>query len=108
MGDARSLRREEALERSRLLRVDRYDIDVDLTGLLDGPEWRATSTGTFGCTTPGASTFVDFASSVSAATPNGGDIFADRVGGGRIPPGAPGTENVILVAPRQTHTPPQQ
>ncbi|MFL6135127.1 MAG: aminopeptidase N [Nocardioidaceae bacterium] len=108
MGDARSLRREEALERSRLLRVDRYDIDVDLTGLLDGPEWRATSTVTFGCTTPGASTFVDCAASVSAATLNGVDISADRIGDGRIQLDDLGTENVLVVASEQTDTGSQQ
>src|SRR3954466_8275350 len=108
MGDARNLRREEALERSRLLHVDRYDIDVDLTGLLDGLEWRATSRVTFGCTTPGASTFVDCAASVSAATLNGVDIPADRIGDGRIQLDDLGAENVLVVASEQTDTASQQ
>src|SRR3954447_24911373 len=108
MGDARSLRREEALERNRLLHVDRYDIDVDLTGLLDGLEWRATSRVTFGCTTPGASTFVDCAASVSAATLNGVDIPADRIGDGRIQLDGLAADNVLVVASEQTDTGSQQ
>ena len=57
--DAASLTRSEAEERSRLLAVTRYDIDVDLTGLLEGDTFRAVSTITFTCSEPGASTFVD-------------------------------------------------
>jgi aminopeptidase N len=108
MGDVRSLRREEALERSRLLRVGRYDIEVDLTGLVDGPELRATSTVTFQCTTPGASTFVDCAASVSAATLNGVDIPPDRIGEGRIQLDDLATENVLVVTSEQADTASQQ
>ena len=69
--DAASLTRSEAEERSRLLAVTRYDIDVDLTGLLEGDTFRAVSTITFTCAEPGASTFVDCAADVERAELNG-------------------------------------
>jgi aminopeptidase N len=108
MDDVRSLRRDEALERSRLLHVDRYDIDVDLTGLAEGSVWRATSTVTFRCTTAGASTFVDCAASVTNATLNGVDIPADRIGEGRIRLDDLRAENLLVVASEQTDTGSQQ
>ena len=41
---ARSLTQDEASERAGLLEVERYDIEVDLRGMLEGPDWVATST----------------------------------------------------------------
>ena len=64
----------EAKTRSDLLEVQRYDIDVDMTGLLEGEEWRSTSTVTFTCSEPGATTFVDVAMDVVRATLNGADV----------------------------------
>ena len=54
-----SLTRVEAEERAALLAVQRYDIDVDLTGLLEGDTVRSTSTITFTSRSPARSTFVD-------------------------------------------------
>ena len=45
---------DEARERAALIEVERYDIEVDLRGLLEGELWRATSTTTFTCRRPGA------------------------------------------------------
>lgn len=70
MPDTPSLNRLEARSRSALVEVHRYDIDVDLTGLADGPLWRSTSTIAFGCHEPGAETFVDCVATVRAATLN--------------------------------------
>ena len=44
MTDALSLTQDEARERAALLEVDRYDLELDLTGLAGGTELRATST----------------------------------------------------------------
>jgi aminopeptidase N len=67
----RSLTQTEAEERAALLEVQRYDIDVDLTGLPTGPEVRCTSRVTFTCKRPGATTFVDCAADVVSATLDG-------------------------------------
>ena len=65
---ARSLTQVEAEERAALLEVQRYDIDVDLTGLPTGPEVRCTSRVTFTCKRPGATTFGDCSADVVSAT----------------------------------------
>ncbi|WP_319462573.1 aminopeptidase N [Micromonospora sp. RTP1Z1] len=84
MAGARSLTHDEARERAALLAVERYDIDVDLTRLLEGEEFRATSTITFRCLTPGSGTFVDCVAEVEAAVLNGEPIDPDDVREGRI------------------------
>ena len=43
MDALRSLTRDEARDRARLLAVDRYDIEVDLTDLAEGTGFRAVS-----------------------------------------------------------------
>jgi len=47
----------EARERAALLRIESYDIALDVTG--DGEVFRSRTTITFDCTEPGASSFVD-------------------------------------------------
>src|SRR5882672_3221197 len=67
----RSLTRTEAERRAELIAVERYDVDVDLTALPEGPEIRCVSTVAFMCREPGAETFVDCAAQVVSATLNG-------------------------------------
>ncbi len=55
----RSLTREEAGARSRLLSVQRYEVTLDLRGLAAGNELRVRSEIGFYCREPGAGTFVD-------------------------------------------------
>jgi aminopeptidase N len=102
--DVRSLTRQEAEQRAVLLGVERYDIDVDLTALADGPVWRATSTITFGCAEVGATTFVDCAATVLSATLNGVEVPADQVGEGRIALTDLADRNVLVVACEQRDT----
>ena len=59
MESVASLTQTEAEERAALIEVTRYDIAVDLRGLFEGEVLEATSTITFTCREPGASTFVD-------------------------------------------------
>ncbi len=92
-----SLTREEAAARTALLTVDRYDIEVDMTGLLEGARWRSVSTVTFGCRTPGAETFVDCAGDVVRASLNGRDLDVSRVSGGRLPLADLASENVLVL-----------
>ncbi len=62
----RSLTQLEAEERSALLSVQRYDVEVDLTALPTGPDVRCVSTVAFTCRQPGAASFVDCAAQVVA------------------------------------------
>jgi aminopeptidase N len=102
--DVRSLTREEAAERAGLLRVQRYDIEVDLRGLLEGDEWASTSTITFSSSRPGASTFVDCVAEVRSATLNGRALDLTGVAGGRIPLTDLAAENVLVVEASQRDT----
>jgi aminopeptidase N len=79
--DAISLTQLEAEERAALLDVDRYDVDLDLTGLADGPSLVATSTVTFTVSSPGASTFIDCLGEVEEAVLNGRPLDRETPGG---------------------------
>ena len=99
-----SLSREEAADRSSLIEVDRYDIDVDLTGLLEGDLFATVSTITFRCTDPGATTFVDCAADIAGATLNGVDIDVSGAADGRLPLPALEADNVLVVRSSTTNT----
>lgn len=76
-----NLTREEAATRAGLVRVESYDVTLDLT--VSEETFATTSTITFSATTPGAETFVDFiGESVDSVTLNGttlspGELYAD-------------------------------
>ncbi len=99
-----SLTRVEAQERAALIEVERYDIDVDLTEMLDGADFRAVSTVRFSCRTPGASTFVDAALNVVSATLNGDSLGQDEVSAGRIRLSDLAEDNVLVVESVQSDT----
>ncbi len=99
-----SLTREEAVEREALLEVQRYDVAVDLRGLLEGDVLEATSTITFRCRRPGASTFVDCCAEVRHATLNGVALDSSTVERGRLPLPDVQADNVLVVASAQTDT----
>ncbi|MCD9874705.1 aminopeptidase N [Streptomyces guryensis] len=98
----RSLTRTEAERRAALLTVERYDVDVDLTALPDGPEVRCVSTVTFTCHEPGAESFVDCAAEVVSATLNGTAVTP--AGDGRIPLPDLAGHNVLRVESIQADT----
>ncbi|MFG2955639.1 aminopeptidase N [Streptomyces sp. NPDC048291] len=98
----RSLTRTEAERRAALITVERYDVDIDLTALADGPELRSVSTVTFSCSEPGAETFVDCAAEVRAATLNGTPLTPS--GDGRIPLPGLAAHNVLRVESVQADT----
>ncbi|MFD4503507.1 aminopeptidase N [Streptomyces sp. NPDC058457] len=98
----RSLTRTEAERRAELIAVERYDVDIDLTALPDGPEIRCVSTVTFTCSQPGAETFVDCAAEVRAATLNGTPLTPSD--DGRIPLPALAAHNVLRVESVQADT----
>jgi aminopeptidase N len=78
-----NLTRDEARERSALITVSTYQVDLDLTG---GEEtFGATSVIRFTCTSPGASTFVDLtAPAVRRVVLNGNPVPADAFDGDRV------------------------
>jgi aminopeptidase N len=99
-----SLTRDEAQGRAALLEVERYDIEVDLRDMLEGPDWVATSRITFRCHQPGATTFVDCDAEVRHATLNGTDLDLSTVDGGRLPLPDLAGHNVLAVSSVQPDT----
>ena len=99
-----SLTQDEARARAAMLDVERYDIEVDLRGMLEGPDWVATSTVTFRCHEPGASTFVDCDAEVQHATLNGVDLDLGTVDRGRLPLPDLAEHNVLVVSSVQRDT----
>ena len=92
-----NLTRIEAAERADLLRVDSYDIDLDLT---TGPEtFRSVTEISFSCRAPGASTFLDLiAPRVHEVVLNGREIDpATAHAGGRIVLDGLASTNVVRV-----------
>ncbi|MEV6107054.1 aminopeptidase N, partial [Streptomyces sp. NPDC051940] len=78
-----NLTREEAQLRARLLDVESYVVDLDLTGAKEGGTFRSETTVRFRSAEPGAATFIDLvAPSVREVTLNGtaldpAEVFAD-------------------------------
>ena len=104
MSEPRSLTRSEAEERAALLTVDRYDLEVDLRGLLEGEVWSSVATISFQCHEPGASTFVDAAGEVRSATLNGVPLDVGTLAEGRLPLRDLAADNVLVVAMDQADT----
>jgi aminopeptidase N len=99
-----SLTRDEAVERARLIAVERYDIAVDVTDMAEGDAIRSASTITFTCSSPGASTFVDCVAEVESATLNGDAVSAGAVADGRIALSELRADNVLVVESVQRQT----
>ncbi|MGO9501682.1 MAG: aminopeptidase N [Streptosporangiaceae bacterium] len=77
------LTRDEARERARLLDVSSYHVELDLTGGDGG--FGSVTTISFGCSSPGASTFIDLsAPRVREIVLNGSAIALDAFNGDRI------------------------
>ncbi len=99
-----SLTHEEAVARAALLEVDRYEIDLDMTRLLDGDTIASTATVRFRCSEPGAGTFVDCAAEVVSASLNGVEIDPATAACGRLPLPGLCRENLLVVSARQSDT----
>ncbi len=78
-----NLTRDEAAERARLLRVESYQVELDLTG--GELTFGSVTTVRFSCQRPGASSFIDLtAPEVSEAILNGRTLPASAFDGHRI------------------------
>src|SRR4051812_11057031 len=100
--DRRSLTQDEARARAALLNVERYDVAVDMTDLLDGHELRTEVTIRFRCNTPGSSTFIECPSDVRSAVLNG--VALANPSGPRIELPDLGADNVLVVRTVQSDT----
>ncbi|MFE2432293.1 aminopeptidase N [Streptomyces sp. NPDC059373] len=78
-----NLTREEAQQRARLLTVDSYEIDLDLSGAQDGGTFRSVTTVRFDAAEAGASTFIDLVAPtlhevlLNGAALDPAEVFAD-------------------------------
>jgi aminopeptidase N len=80
---ASNLTRDEARERARLLNVESYRIELDLTG--GDLTFDSVAVVRFGCASPGASTFIDLtAPAVREITLNGAPVPPENFDGDRI------------------------
>jgi aminopeptidase N len=78
-----NLTRDEARDRARVLRVDSYQVELDLTGA--EATFASVSTVSFRCTSPGASTFIDLtAPEVLQISLNGTAVGLESFDGNRI------------------------
>ena len=98
-----SLTRVEAARRANLITVDRYDINLDFTGLLEGTTFRSTSTATFRAV-PGSSTFVDCVAEIASATLNGVALDPATAYAGRLPLTGLAETNTLVVTTQQADT----
>ena len=104
MSEARSLTQDEARERAALLEVDRYDLELDLTGLAEGDTLRVTTTIAFSAATAGGTTFVDCLSDVEEATLNGRPLPTGTPPHGRLELRDLALDNVLAVRSVQRRT----
>jgi aminopeptidase N len=80
---ASNLTREEARERARLLDIESYGVELDLTG--DDLTFGSVTTVKFGCARPGTSTFIDLsAPAVREIVLNGTSLGLENFDGNRI------------------------
>ncbi|MEU6066210.1 MULTISPECIES: aminopeptidase N [Streptomyces] len=75
-----NLTRDEAQQRAKLLTVDSYEIDLDLSGAQEGGTYRSVTTVRFDVTENGAESFIDLvAPTVHEVTLNGDPLDPDQV-----------------------------
>jgi aminopeptidase N len=80
---ASNLTRDEARERARLLEIESYRVELDLT--LGDATFESVATVSFRCASPGASTFIDLsAPAVREITLNGSPLGLENFDGNRI------------------------
>jgi aminopeptidase N len=96
-----NLTRDEAARRASILRIERYDVEIDVTGGTTGDKgaFRTVTEVTFACTEPGASVFIDLVSPfVRAIELNGAALDPSTVSDGtRIELSGLASDNVLRV-----------
>jgi len=98
-----TLSRSEAVERALLVREVTYEIHLDLTG--DDRTFGVQTTVRFGCSEPGASTFIDFtAPEVGRASLNGTDLPPEAFDGNRLQLSGLQERNVLVISGRGAYS----
>jgi aminopeptidase N len=98
-----SLSRAEAIDRARLITVEHYRLDLDLTDR--GEEFTSDTTIRFGCAEPGSQTFVDVkAASVTAVTINGQALDPAVIREGRLPLTDLAADNEVRITARMAYS----
>ncbi len=93
---ANNLTRDEAQDRAGLLDVHAYHVELNLTG--GESTFTSVTTVTFGCSRPGASTFIELtAPAVRAITLNGDPVALEAFDGDRITLDNLAADNVLRV-----------
>ncbi len=96
-----NITRAEAAERSRLIRVGAYRIELDLGGASGSPTFRSRTTVQFDCDQPGSATWIDLvAEAVEYATLNGRALEVAGFDGARLPLTDLAAENELVVVAR--------
>lgn len=107
LDDAR-LTRDEAAARAELIEIDSYDIELDLSNVLelDEPTYPVTTTINFTAATSGAQTFLNYlGSSVESIVLNGKNLaVADAVGTARIALPDLETTNQVTIRSHSTYS----
>jgi aminopeptidase N len=80
MANNENLTRAEAAERAGLIETHAYVVDLDLTGT--EPQFRAVTTATFSCRTPGATTWIDHIADIREVELNGVALDVSEVADG--------------------------
>src|SRR5258708_27788417 len=97
-----NLTRDEAAERARLLRVESYQVELDLTG--GESTFGSVTTVRFACHRPGEATFIDLtAPELSEVTLNGRRLPAPALDGNRVPITDVAASNDLTVAAHAQH-----
>ncbi|MFB9235843.1 aminopeptidase N [Plantactinospora siamensis] len=99
-----SLTRDEARTRAELLRVRRYDVELDLTGLLAGATLRSRSTVDLSARPGGEPTFIDIVADEVRAWLDGAALPADAHDGERLALPALGGDHRLVVESRTDRT----
>ena len=91
-----NLTRDEARTRAELITIDSYQVELDLTG--GDTTFRSVATIEFGCSQPGAATFLNLAAPrVHAITLNGDPVSTDAFDGERVTVTCLAERNVLVV-----------
>ena len=94
-----NMTRDEAADRAALLRVDSYQVELDLTG--DEISFGSTTAVRFACARPGAASFINLtAPEVSAITLNGEPLPVSHFDGDRIVLPGLAADNELVVRAR--------
>ncbi len=97
-----SLTQDEAVARAGSTAVDRYEIELDLTDLLEGSTLRSRSTIHYRC--EGPETFLDLVAETVQAWVDGEPVPADAYADERLRLSAPAGDHVVVVESTTTRT----